>query len=490
MGCIFVKCGHLARASVLILLGVFAVLFPTHAQSVSLVFTSSLGGAVSNLETKSSRPAGLLHLQNSIQQLKKEERALWLDAGDLLDGSPESMVLGDGSPFLGLVQGLGPDLVVPGETDFRRLNLSLPWTAANLTLFGERIFPGHRVFVRGGKKIVVLGLSRTLRGHELHLPQGLEIQDPLQSALEWVPKLRALEQPDLLVVVLHGRRFGPSDGEDTKLRGFIPSKGASALARQVPGIDLLLFGHHDQSSHDFGVEPFSQGTVMARGASLGRELLVLRWEEEHWKSQVILPEPVGLPAIRSLLGDSFVDQMLGPLGLELKRTSKASLGKCLNDLLDVSFGQQKAVGTAFSKVFLRGRQTGPLTGASLFTWFPFDDHQQWLWVSQRDLALLARPAAPFGKRKAPYRRQLALKLRQPMDLDLQALGLSPNVRDRKYKLLVGDYHFYGGGAIIPMLFTTLPEQPKGPSLRGAVSRYLQSQGPLPSSCPMLSYGAK
>jgi len=491
MGCISVKCVPLSRRFGLALLGLVCFGLPLFGQPVSFVLTSSLQGTLSNLAPPKGSAAGLLHLKKQLAQ-KKQEQALWFDTGDLLQGSPESQVLREKSPFISEVRSLGLDAVVPGPRDLAHLDSSLPWTSANLNIDGKRPFPGYRIFIRNKKKIVVLGLSAPLSGLEVGLSTGLQVEDPVQAALEWVPKVRASEQPDLLVVLYHGGKYRPFDAEDRQLRGAQPPPGALSLAEKVPGIDLLMFGHFAKRSRFLGQRGFSGLTQLAQGGRQGRDLLVVSWEGSSWGADLLRPEGVSPRALVGSLGSVFVKQMSSPLNLQMKRTSKAALSGCLNDLLDRSFADLSTedptvVGSAFSLVYLKGRQSGPLTGATLFKWFPFDDRQQWIRVSQRDLALLARPAAPFGRKKPPYRRIVYLKLNQKLNLDLNTLGLSAEVRERKYKVLISDYHFHGGGGVLPMLFTNLPPQPPGPSIREQVADYLKANRALPSSCTMLSY---
>ena len=455
--------------------------------ALDLFYTSDLHGALSNLPSSGTAPAGLLHLRSAIIKEKQKSNALWLDGGGLMLGSAESRVLRRHNPFVPMLVNLGMDLVVPDAADLFALDKRLPWTSANLYVKNKLRFPPYRIFIRDKKKIAVLGLSDPSSLLGTQVPNDLQITSPGVAAKTWVPQIRKAENPDLLIVVTHIRRYASWDLEATGLEGLAPVLGAQNLAESVPGIGLLLYGRDHKHSSFLGIVPFSGGTVMAHGSSYGRDLLVLGWHAGAWTSRVIEAQSLPAEQIEQSLGKSYWDAMHTPLGLRLKRTSAHKLGLCLNEVLATAVNSAEVVGSALPIVYLKGRQTGPLTIRNLYQWFPFEDHLQKIQVSQRDLALLAHPAVPYGRKKAPYSRKVYIKLNQRVNLDLESGGTDLSQRKRHFWLYISDYHLQGGGGIIPMLFTHIADQSEGPSLREEVAHFFQQHMTLPPVCSMLQY---
>ena len=460
---------------------------PAWAAGPVFLFGSDLKGQLSNqIQNPQSPPAGLLHLKDQILAQRAQGPTLWLDGGESLEGSPLSQELGEQSPFVALFLSLKPDVVVPGERDLAHLKLPLPWTAANLTLEGQPLVPPYRVFERAGKKIVVLGLIHSASSLWRTLPPGWKIEEPLESARHWVPLLRAQEHPDRLVLVLHAGRYEDRDQEAAQLLKTKPPLGAQAIGEQVPGIDLILHGHDGWLYPKGPNLAYAGTTALAGGGSLGRGMLALDWEEKGWSLRQLAPRPLPLEAVKAAFPPAFLELWSRPLGWRIRKSSKVKLAACLNSLAALAVKQPGAFGSALPEVYLKGSSRfGLLYYAQLYDWFPFPDGVQTLALSKRDLSLLARPAAPFGRRKANPARRVFLSLSSPLDLSLDPWLVSGSDQERRYKILLSDYHLRGGSGILPMLF--LPAQPEvgGKPLRTWVSLYLQSHQPLPPSCTML-----
>src|SRR4029078_12997683 len=73
--------------------------------------------------------------------------------------------------------------------------------------------------------------------------EGLEFRETISEAKKWVKALRETEKVDLVVIPMHM-------GIEEDLRTGIPNpsqvpneNAAIAIARQVPGVDVILMGH-------------------------------------------------------------------------------------------------------------------------------------------------------------------------------------------------------------------------------------------------------
>ncbi len=122
---------------------------------------------------------------------------------------------------------------------------NFPWMAANAvrTDNGEPYFVPYTTLVRNGIKIAVLGLITPAIPHWLpqQLYEGMEFEDMIKSAKQWVKVIKEKEKPDLLIGMFHAGvdyTYG-GQNEDT-----YKNENASLLvAEKVPGFDVVLVGH-------------------------------------------------------------------------------------------------------------------------------------------------------------------------------------------------------------------------------------------------------
>lgn len=97
----------------------------------------------------------------------------------------------------------------------------------------------YKIIERQGIRIAVLGMLTSGVPNWLpqHLWQGLRFDDVVQSCSRWVDYIRSAEHPDLLVGLFHtgfeGGLLTPQGNENQTRQ----------VAEQVPGFDLILYGH-------------------------------------------------------------------------------------------------------------------------------------------------------------------------------------------------------------------------------------------------------
>jgi 2',3'-cyclic-nucleotide 2'-phosphodiesterase (5'-nucleotidase family) len=160
---------------------------------------------------------------------------LFVHSGDALSrGGPITSYYGGRADFRAL-QEAGLDLFVPGNGDFyfgvpnlmaQARAVRFPFLHANImadTPDGHvPLFAPYVIERLAGFRIAILAVGVVRMAHPS--AQGLVLEDPIEVARTWVPKLRA--QADLLVAVTH-------IGLDADL----------LLASEVPGIDVIVGGH-------------------------------------------------------------------------------------------------------------------------------------------------------------------------------------------------------------------------------------------------------
>jgi 5'-nucleotidase/UDP-sugar diphosphatase len=171
-------------------------------------------------------------------------QVLLLDGGDVNTGVPESDVQDAEPDFKGMNM-VGYDAIAVGNHEFdkplavldkQRGWAKFPLLAANIYRGGQRMFEPYRVFERGGYRIAVMGLT-TEDTKKMVLPEnvvGIDFRKPADEAAKLVPELRA--KADMVIAATHMGHY--ADG-----RSGVNAPGDVEMARQVPGLDLIVGGH-------------------------------------------------------------------------------------------------------------------------------------------------------------------------------------------------------------------------------------------------------
>ncbi len=230
---------------------------------------------------------GLARAATRIRQIRKEApNVLLLDGGDTIQGAPtgwlEARRPSGGPHFVAAaMNALGYDAMAVGNHEFNfgldvlrraQKDSSFPWLSANTrnAADGSAAFPEYLVKELGGVRVGVLGLTTpNIPGWEPAANRpGLTWEDPVETAKRLVPLLRGEKRCDVVIVLFHsGLEADPVTGEPN---GTGHENRVVALAREVPGIDLILTGHaHKKLSmarvHGVPVmQPGRWGEVLAR----------------------------------------------------------------------------------------------------------------------------------------------------------------------------------------------------------------------------------
>jgi 2',3'-cyclic-nucleotide 2'-phosphodiesterase/3'-nucleotidase len=203
---------------------------------------------------------GLARVASRIEAIRRETpNVLLLDAGDTIQGTPIEYLHArrpndDADPMSAAMSAVKYDAMAVGNHEFNfgldvlrkaQKEASFPWLSANTrnAADGTPAFPEFLVKTVGGVKIGVLGLTTPnipTWEPERNRP-GLKWEDPVVTAKRLVPILRNVEKCDFVVVLIHS---GPEvDLKTQSPDGTEAENRVAALARDVPGIDLLLTGH-------------------------------------------------------------------------------------------------------------------------------------------------------------------------------------------------------------------------------------------------------
>lgn len=328
-----------------------------------------------------AKVGGMAYLASIVDlERKGAPLTLLLDAGDIAQGTPISNFF-QGKPVVEIMNLLRYDAMELGNHEFdwgkspvhRMIGwASFPVLCANLVQTGNRRgFPGTSPYIIkevGQLKVGILGLITpetpviTMKGNT----DGLTFLPPEEIAGVLVPAMK--ERGANIVVVL----------------SHLGVEGDRALARSVPGIDVIVGGH----SHTVLREAILEGeTIIVQTGSYGKYLgkLVLHIEEGKRRAfsyQLIPVDParqLPLPPVAQMIGRysariaPVVRKVVGISQVDLLRSreGESNLGDLICDAMRLRAGAQMSFhnrGGIRSNLF-----RGKVTFGDLFTVLPFDN---------------------------------------------------------------------------------------------------------------------
>lgn len=209
-------------------------------------------------------------------------RVLVFDAGDLLQGTPLTYVAAKVTPqkphpVIAAMNAVGYDAAAIGNHEFNYgiefldssiAAASFPFLSANTRrLDGRPQYKGWTIIERAGVRVGVIGLTTpgVVVWDADKVKGRLVLDDLVATAKRVVPEVRAAGA-EVVIVLAHSGLSGESSYDDTK--GVPPEDVSGRVAREVPGIDLLIYGHSHRSD---------SGTV------IGKTLVI---QPKNWATSV------------------------------------------------------------------------------------------------------------------------------------------------------------------------------------------------------------
>jgi 2',3'-cyclic-nucleotide 2'-phosphodiesterase/3'-nucleotidase len=185
---------------------------------------------------------------------KANRNVIYLDAGDYLQGSVEiyqdvSAQFTKGCVATEAFNLLGCEAVVMGNHDFAVGAMSYDrfFRTSTFPMLGANVYydrpgdfmPPYTIIEKKGVKIAVMGFTTPVISYSIPRDrESVSTADIVESAQYWMPKLKERENPDVIIGLLHsGLAGGRMDNEG------LYENSALRLAQEVPGFDLILFGH-------------------------------------------------------------------------------------------------------------------------------------------------------------------------------------------------------------------------------------------------------
>lgn len=231
---------------------------------IVILQTTDMHGRVFPIDYYSNKydNVGIAKVATLIKDARKTDPDLMLvDSGDTIQGTPLEYFHNKRNntppdPMMLAMNALHYDSMAVGNHEYNfglkvlekaRSEAKFPWLSANSYNKGtnQPHYTPYIVKEVNGARVGVLGLTTPGIPNWENVPNyaGLEFKETVSEAKKWVQILRGKEKVDLVVITMH---MGIEEDLRTgKLNpAQVPNENAAvAIARQVPGVDVILMGH-------------------------------------------------------------------------------------------------------------------------------------------------------------------------------------------------------------------------------------------------------
>lgn len=433
---------------------------PPFCQDITTVTVFHTNDLHSNLasSTDGVEPVGgIARIADIVRRARAiEPYVIVLDAGDFLFGTPFHTFYG-GRAEIECMNAVGYDAVTVGnheldkgvqallnltaEADFPVMSANLHWRDS-----GKLVFQPYILFETEDVTVAVLALT-TGGLHGRVRPSSvapLEAVSPIETARDLVPALRRDAQA--VVVLSH-----------------IGVEQDQALAREVPGIDLIIGGDSHtlledpiEIRHPEAARPTYICQVGSRGRYLGRVDMVFvdgalsEIETNVIPVRSVIPQDPGVKKIVSKYWNSMEKMVTIVVGYAAGsfhrdrglRFGESPLGNLIADITRHATGADFAIQNAAG--IRAGFPRGPITLWDVYQALPFDNRLLKVELSGAQVEMLADDIARrLGRGSFCQVSGISFEIRSGKAHDVRVKG-APIDRHRTYTLGVIDYLAEGG----------------------------------------------
>jgi 2',3'-cyclic-nucleotide 2'-phosphodiesterase / 3'-nucleotidase len=299
---------------------------------ITLLGTTDLHGHVEPLDYYTNKPAnlGLAKIATLIRQARAEQPdALLLDSGDTIQGTPLAYYYAEKdthtiNPMMLLMNSLRYEAMCVGNHEFN-FGLDVLWKAKSEAQFpilaanvvqgyqgGPRYFKPYIIKNVDGVRVAIVGFV-TPGIPRWEIPEhytGYTFQPIVEAARRLIPVVR--KQADLVVVITHsGLGPNPVPGQAASPDEVPGENEAYALAEQVPGIDVIMFGH----THREVKQLLVNGVLLVQAKNWGGSLARVDVEMTHdasgaWRVQS--KQSTTIPVTDQVLPDPEILKLAAP----------------------------------------------------------------------------------------------------------------------------------------------------------------------------------
>jgi 2',3'-cyclic-nucleotide 2'-phosphodiesterase/3'-nucleotidase/5'-nucleotidase len=381
-----------------------------------------------NYETNRTDPVrGLSRAATIIDSLRRAApgHVVLVDAGDLLQGNSFTYVAARVAPadapipVVSAMNALHYDAAAIGNHEFnyglpylRRAvrQADFPFLATNAYLpNGEHAFTSWAMVQRGGAKVGIVGATTpgSMVWDRDNLRGQLVIRDVVPEVRDAVRDVRAAGA-DVVVVTVHSGLDEPSS-YDTVTTG-VPSENVAArLAREVPGVDLIVFGHSHREVADTVIngvllmQPKNWATSVGI-AHLGLERANGRWRVAGKRSSIVQAaghvEDSTIVAVTEAAHRQAIAWVTAPIGRTPVAWSADSARVADTPIIDfINEVERRAAGTDLASTAAfsldASLDAGPITAARLQALYPYDNTLRAVRISGAQLRAYLEQSARY-----------------------------------------------------------------------------------------------
>ena len=327
----------------------------SHTRDVVLYWahTSDVHGSIFSYDYLKNRTTlgGLPAVYSYVNNLRKQHpgRVILSDGGDVLQGQPVAYYynfINTGAPHViaSAMNEMDYDCGTIGNHDIETghdvydrwiKECNYPILGANIIdeRTGETYLPPYIMIEREGIRIAVLGMITPGIPHWLPriLWSNLQFQDMLTCARKWVPYIQEKEKPDLLVGLFHSGYNGGMIFPDYR------ENATEQIAREVPGFDLICFGHDHNPRISRIVNPDGSSVVCMGTQDAGSKIAQARIRLKIQDGKVVAKNvwAESIPMIESQSPDAMTfEAMLTEERQEFARWVRLPIGNISEDILE------------------------------------------------------------------------------------------------------------------------------------------------------------
>lgn len=276
---------------------------------VVILSTTDMHGRVFPIDyyTNKYDNVGIAKVATLVKEARKTDPDLLLvDSGDTIQGTPLEYFHNKRNntppdPMMLAMNALHYDSMTVGNHEYNfglkvlekaRSEAKFPWLSANTydteTDKPHAHYQPYIVKEVQGVRIGVLGLTTPGIPNWENPPNyaGLEFHETVSEAMKWVTTLQDKEKVDIIVIAMHmGIEEDLRTGEKSPSQ--VPNENAAiAIARQVPGVDVILMGHTHREVSSLFVKSDLIHTTEGRTSTQVSYDGVLLTQANRWASHI------------------------------------------------------------------------------------------------------------------------------------------------------------------------------------------------------------
>lgn len=318
---------------------------------VVILGTTDMHGRVFPIDYYTNKPdnVGIAKIATLVREARKDNPNLLLvDSGDTIQGTPLAYYHNKRnntppSPMMLAMNALGYDSMTVGNHEYNfglkvlekaRREAKFPWLSANTYQKGtdRTHYTPYIVKEVNGVRVGILGFTTPGIPNWENPPnyEGLEFRETVSEAKKWVSILREKEKADLVVIPMH---MGVEEDLRTGTRNpaQVPNENAAvAIARHVPGVDVIFMGHTHRDLPSLMVNGVLLTQANRWASHLARADVYLEKVDGRWK--VVAKSGRTIPVTERVAIDPEIARLGQPYDKETQDWLGGEIGQSAEEL--------------------------------------------------------------------------------------------------------------------------------------------------------------